>query len=197
MKILTKISAAIMLSLSMSAHAGAIIDFDGTGVDFYASWLNEVTLRIEIDAGSLTVGGGWEKATNIDSIAINGGDAWSWAIASDITLNGPNSSFDGNIDGTGLNANGCQALSLGKNHQCWMGLEKLADDMIFDFTFSDKSLISSYIDNPHLKVRLVDDNGNKIGSLLSANVPEPSVLLLMGAGLFGLGFALRSRTKKA
>jgi hypothetical protein len=69
--------------------------------------------------------------------------------------------------------------------------------MIFDFTFSDVSLISSYVDNPHLKVRFVDGDGNKVGSLLSANVPEPSVLLLMGAGLAGLGFACSRRTKKA
>ena len=34
MKILTKISVAIVLSLSMSAHAGMIIDWEGTGVDF-------------------------------------------------------------------------------------------------------------------------------------------------------------------
>ena len=109
MKILTKISAAIMLSLSMSAHAGAIIDWEGTSVDFYSTWLNAVTLRIEIDAASPTAG--WTDAVNIDTIAINAPDAWSWVNVSDIPLSGPVSTISGfssDINGIGLNAGGCQ-----------------------------------------------------------------------------------------
>ena len=103
MKILTKISAAIMLSLSMSAHAGAIIDWEGTSVDFYSTWLNAVTLRIEIDAASPTAG--WTDAVNIDTIAINAPDAWDWANVSDIPLSGPVSTISGfssDINGIGF-----------------------------------------------------------------------------------------------
>jgi hypothetical protein len=202
MKILTKISAAIMLSLSMSAHAGAIIDWEGTGVDFYASWIAPLILRIEIDA--LNPGGGWADAVSIDSIAINSPDggpkAWTWENASDITLDGPVASFespDGSIDRIGLNADGCHKTlspqNLGKNHPCWSGLALLTDNMVFDFKFGGDSEVLYQADNPHLKVRFVDGDGNKVGSLLSANVPEPSSLLLMGAGLFGLGFARRKK----
>jgi len=200
MKILTKMSAAIMLSLSMSAHAGMIIDWEGTGVDFYSSW-NGDTLRIEIDAANPTAG--WANAVSIDSIAINAPDAWSWGVPGDITLTGPDVSFDGPIDRVGLNAGGCQKdlipKNLGKNHPCWTGLALLTDNMYFDFSFG-AGLVSNHTDNPHLKVRFIDAGGNKVGSLLSADlhsVAEPSVLLLMGAGLAGLGFACRSRTKKA
>lgn len=193
MKILTKIAVVIVLPFSISANAGFITDFEGTGVDFYSSWLDADTLRIEIDAGSITTGSGWDGATKIDSIAING--PWSWQVASDITLVGPvstTSGFSGGVDGTGLDANGCQGLSLGKNHQCWTGLADLQDDMLFDFTFSSPSLISFQTDSPHLKVRFVDDNGGKIGSLLSQDVysiPEPSILLIFGIGLVALGLA--------
>ena len=129
MKILTKISAAIVLSFSMSAHAGMIIDWEGTGVDFFSSWIAPLTLRIEIDAAN--PGAGWADAVSIDSIAINAPDAWSWVNPSDITLSGPGS-FGGSIDGTGLNEGGCQGLTLGANHQCWTGLAALTDNMYFD-----------------------------------------------------------------
>jgi hypothetical protein len=171
-----------------SASAGAILDWEGTGVDFYASWLDADTLRIEIDAGDITAGSGWDGATYIDSIAINGPDAWSWVNASDITLLGPGT-FSGPVDGTGLNASGCQGLDPGQNHQCWTGLASLVDDMYFDFTFSGDAVISAYIDAPHLKVRFVDDQGNKVGSLLSANVPEPSSIALLCLGVIGLAIA--------
>ena len=46
-------------------------------------------------------------------------------------------------------------------------------------------------DTPHLKVRMVDANGGKVGSLLSADlegveVPEPSTFALLGVGCVGV-----------
>ena len=196
MKIVTKISAAVVMSVSMSAHAGAILDWEGTGVDFFSTWLDADTLRIEIDAGSISPGSGWDGAVNIDSIAINAPDSWSWVNAGDIMLAGPGS-FGGPVDGTGLNASGCKGLNLGSNHPCWTGLAALTDNMFFDFSFQGNAVISSQTDSPHLKVRFVDKNGGKVGSLLSAPVPEPSVIFLMGVGLVGLGFTCRRRARKA
>lgn len=186
------LAGALLLSQG-AAQAGVITDWQGTGVDFYSSWLDATTLRIEIDAANPT--GGWANAVSIDSIAINAPGAWSWSSSSDITLNGPGT-FSGGVMATGLNAKGCQGLTLGGNHQCWSGLATLTDDMYFDFSFADPALISSYTDNPHLKVRFVDANGGKVGSLLSQDLPsvdvvEPSSIAMLLLGVCGLVVARR------
>ena len=193
MKILKKSCAAMILVLASSANAGLILDWEGTGVDFYSSWLDANTLRIEIDAANPMAG--WASAVNIDSIAINSPGSWSWSSSSDITLSGPGT-FGGPVDGTGLNAGGCQSISLGGNHQCWSGLATLTDNMYFDFTFSGSAVISSQTDNPHLKVRFVDANGGKVGSLLSQDlrsvkVSEPATLGMLALGLAGLIYTRR------
>ena len=180
--------------MTSATFAGVITDWEGTGVDFYSTWLNDTTLRIEIDAANPA--GGWADAVAIDSIAINGNGAWSWSNVSDITLAGP-AGFDATMDGTGLDAKGCKpGLSLGGNHQCWRGLASLTDDMYFDFTFSGGAVISDHTDNPHLKVHFIDKRGHKVGSLLSqdlpsTSVPEPSSIAMLSIGLLGLLAARR------
>ncbi|HEU4939674.1 MAG TPA: PEP-CTERM sorting domain-containing protein [Vicinamibacterales bacterium] len=48
---------------------------------------------------------------------------------------------------------------------------------VFDFASTNPDLL------PSIKVRYVDENGNKVGDLVSEKVPEPTTLTLLGVGM--------------
>lgn len=182
-KLLGGIALTFAGLIPLSASAG-LLTFDGA--TFSSSWAGDI-LTIEIDAAPSHLTGGWAAATKISAIAIN--DVGSITSASDVSLDAPGTSFDGDIEGWGLSASNtsCQSTdSTSYNHACWWGSETLTDNMMFNFTFA--SSVANHTDTPHLKVRFLDANNDKVGSLLSmdlpsVNVPEPGTLALFGLGL--------------
>lgn len=178
--------AAASLGASSLAHAQLTYQ----GVTFTPSYSGNV-LTIEIDAANPS--GDWMDATGIMALQVK--DVGTWT---NVTFSGPGNAASWTVEPDELNANGCEGGSSGIQRACAIGMvEPLTDDMIFTYTFTGGIQDFSY---PHIKVIFVDDEGNKIGSLLSENVPaipEPSTYAMLLGGLGVLAMARRKAKKAA
>jgi hypothetical protein len=94
-----------------------------------------------------------------------------------------------------LNASGCAGGGGNSQNICFSGLAAVAPVMSWTIDVTGANLSVSAL-GPHLKVRFGTDNDDKVGSLMSANlpaVPEPETYAMLLAGLAGLGFMARRR----
>ncbi|MFL6352476.1 MAG: PEP-CTERM sorting domain-containing protein [Bryobacteraceae bacterium] len=73
----------------------------------------------------------------------------------------------------------------------------------YDVTVDTGDLLSG-VDAASVKARYVDDQGNKMGALMSENIslqqtncPEPSSALMLGAGLLGLSLVTRKLRRQS
>lgn len=180
--------AVAVASMAVSAAAHAQLTFQG--VTFTPSWSGNV-LTLEIDAANPT--GDWSTATEMGSLQIK--DIGTWTS---VTMTGPGAASGWTISPNELDANGCTGGSSGIQRLCADGTHiPLTDDMIFTFTFTGGTQDFSM---PHIKVLMFEEgNQNKVGSLMSLDVPaipEPSTYAMLLGGL-GIIVAARRRARKA
>jgi hypothetical protein len=180
--LIAPIAAALMAS-GTAAVAGTLTF---QGVTFASSSPTPNSLTIEIDAAGRT--GDWATAVSMDMIALKDVGTFSGA-----SLLGPGGEWT--YSANELNAKGCGGGVSGG--VCFSHVPvALADNMTFNFTFAGGSLTS---DVPTLKVRFLDADGGKQGSLLSAaigtRIPEPDTYALLLAGLASLALAIRRKRR--
>jgi hypothetical protein len=174
------LAAAAALALSSVAATGATLTFQGA--TFTASSVGDV-LTIGIDADPLHLTGDWASAVWIDSIEVKNvgsyssvsmtgtGGAWTYAPAE-------------------LNASGCSGGNDPAGACFSHSPVALADGMSFAFTYTGGPFDFSA---PTLKVRFLNADLEKQGSLLSQPIPEPGTYALMLGGLGLIGFMARRR----
>lgn len=179
---------AVAACLGMAGSAGAgVLTFQG--VTFTTSFAANV-LRLEIDAASPT--GDWSTATTLGMLGLK--DVGSFSSVS-LTA-APPGGLSWTINNNELSANGC-INGANPMKVCAFGTHlALTDDMVFEFTFSGGT---QNFASPHLKVGMYEgDSPDKVGSLLSMNIPpipEPATYGMLLAGLALVGALARARTR--
>jgi hypothetical protein len=183
----TLLAALLGAGALASAQAGTI---NYQGVDFTSSWSGNV-LTLEIDAANPT--GGWAGATSLGALQLK--DLGSFDNVS-LTA-APGGATNWSLSSNELNANGCSGGGHAGASLCYSGAHvALADDMLFQFTFSGGNFDPT---SPQLKVNMFGADGDKkVGSLMGEHlvvsaVPEPQTYALMLGGLGLLGVMARRK----
>jgi hypothetical protein len=179
------ITALLAAGFSASADAGTL---NYQGVTFTSSWSGNV-LTLEIDAAHPS--GDWLTATTLGALQLK--DIGSFSSVN--LTSAPGAAMGWTLSSNELSANGCDGGAHVGTSLCYSGTHvSLTDDMIFQFTFAGGT---TDFTSPHLKVLMFNGaGGDKVGSLLSQNipaVPEPQTYALMFGGLAVLGALARRR----
>jgi hypothetical protein len=181
LSLVRKLVAAAAMSMAALAAQANTLTFQGVT---FTTWSAGNDLMLEIDAANPT--GDWASAVSMDSLSIKNIGSFG-----SVSLSGPGGAW--NFGGADLNAGGCEGSGSDTSACFSHSPVALADNMLFKFSFSGGSQDFS---SPHLKVRFLNSDGLKQGSLLSTEipaVPEPESYALALAGLACVGFVARRR----
>lgn len=181
---------------AIALASAALVSAPAVAAPDYSLLFQGVTFEVDIlDSDSLTLTmlntdaatGDWTGITNLNAFQLK--EVGSFTSA---TATGPGGFV--NVDKE-LNASGCAGGSGGGLRLCFSGLAAVAPSLSWTIDVTGGSwAIGS--DGPHLKVRFGNATDDKVGDLLSQDIPaipEPETYALMLAGLGVVGMIARRR----
>lgn len=183
---------------AVAIAAGALASAPASAAADYSLLFQGVTFEVDvIDSDSLTLTmlntdaatDDWAGITNLNAFQLK--NIGSFASA---TATGPGGFV--NVDKE-LNGAGCAGGSGGELRLCFAGFATAAPSLSWTIDVTGGSLAIGSA-GPHLKVRFGSDTEDKVGSLLSQDippVPEPESYALAVAGLGVMALVARRRRK--
>ena len=162
-------SLALAMAAGLGTAQAGVLRFQD--VVFTTTWSNNV-LTLDIDAAKHS--GDWSRATSLGALSLK--DIGSFSSVS-VTA-APKGATAWSLSSKELNAQGCAGGGGSRTSTalCISGTPiALTDNMVFTFTFTGGT---PDLDAPHLKVSFLDASKNKVGDLLSRQIPAAPVVVV-------------------
>ena len=191
MKLQSSLSALALAAAALASAPAHAADYSLTfqGVTFKFSLIDSDTFNLTM-LNTDMASGDWTGVTNLNAFMLKDvGTGFTGATAT-----GPGGFLYNSKE---LNASGCAGGPPGGDSKnlCFTGLTAVAPSLSWNIDVTGASLSIADI-GPHLKVRFGNATDDKVGSLLSENlpaVPEPESYALALAGLALIGLVTRRK----